>query len=177
MNIEMLKSLVGEVLKIDRGGPESRIGKLLTVGEDFLTLLTKEDGVILYKTHHIKSITQNAKNKMELDLEVPEEYDLINTSSFKKACTELVYKWIKVNRGGKESLEGVLDDITDDYITLVVNEEVIRIAMFHIRSLSYGVMKEEAKQEESKEKTKENKEQKNEESKEKKKENKGQKKD
>lgn len=162
MNIEMLKSLVGEVLKIDRGGPESRVGKLLTVGEDFLTLLTEEDGVILYKTYHIKSITQNSKNNIEVNVEVPEDFDLINTSSFKSACTELENRWVKVNRGGKESLEGVLCDISDDYITLVVKEEVIRISMFHIRSLSYGVKIEEAKDEESKEKTKENGEQKKE---------------
>ncbi len=150
MNVEMLQSLVGEVLKIDRGGPESRVGKLLAVGEDFFTLLSKQDGVILYKTYHIKSITQNTKNSLEFNVIMPEDLDIIEASNFKLALTALKYKWVKINRGGKESVEGVLDDTTDDFLTLIVGEDIIRISMFHIRSVSYGAMIEEAKKDEEK---------------------------
>ncbi|MFD0051605.1 hypothetical protein ACFVHQ_20200 [Actinomycetes bacterium NPDC127524] len=61
MNKEKMQSLVGKKLRVDRGGAESRVGKLLAVGEDYFTLMTKEDGVIFYKIHHIKSITENLK--------------------------------------------------------------------------------------------------------------------
>ncbi len=154
MNIELLQSLVGEVLKIDRGGPESRIGKLLTVGEDYFTFLSKEDGVILYKTYHIKSVTQNSKKSVEFDVVIPEDLNILKGADFKSALTELKYKWVKINRGGKESVEGVLDDSTDDYLTLIVNEDVIRISMFHIRSVSYGAVVEEIKKDEAKNESK-----------------------
>ena len=37
----MWKSLVGKTIKVDRGGPESRIGKLMAVLNDHLVLLTE----------------------------------------------------------------------------------------------------------------------------------------
>ena len=39
MNKEMIHSLVDRVIKVDRGGPESRVGKLLAAEEDYITLL------------------------------------------------------------------------------------------------------------------------------------------
>ena len=33
----------------------------------------------------------------------------------------------------------------DDFITIVSNEEIIRIALFHIRNISYGVKVEKTK--------------------------------
>ncbi|PLT35301.1 hypothetical protein [Bacillus sp. V5-8f] len=163
MNMEMMKSLLGKTLRVDRGGHESRVGKLLAIGEDHLTLLTKEDGIIYYKAHHIKSVTENSKNQMPLDLEIPENFELTQTANFKEALNSLKYQWVKINRGGKESLEGVLDDINDDFVTVVKNEEVIRIATFHIRNISYGEMigkptKEEAKSKEEEKETQEEKE-------------------
>ena len=35
MNKEMIHSLVDKVIKVDRGGPESRVGKLLAAEEDY----------------------------------------------------------------------------------------------------------------------------------------------
>lgn len=83
----------------------------------------------------------------------------------------LKYFWVKINRGGKESVEGVLESVTDDYLTLIAYEEVIRISMFHIRNVSYGAKIEKPEQEKKdkeenkqKEERKGNKEKNNEES-------------
>lgn len=54
---DLLRNLKGSHIQIDRGGPESRDGKLLDVFSDFLVLETKKEGVIYYKTHHIKSVS------------------------------------------------------------------------------------------------------------------------
>ena len=72
MNKDLITSLMNKVVRIDRGGPESRIGKLLAVEDDHITLLTEDDGVVYYMTHHIKSITDNAKQGLEFNIEVPE---------------------------------------------------------------------------------------------------------
>ena len=46
---------------------------------------------------------------------------------------------MKINRGGPETLEGVMDVVTDNFVTIVANEEIIRVSLFHIRNISYGV--------------------------------------
>ncbi|WP_409297021.1 hypothetical protein V1498_04035 [Peribacillus sp. SCS-26] len=148
MNTEVMQTFIGKTLKVDRGGPESRVGKLLAVGEDFFSLLTKEEGVIFYTTHHIKSVTESSKNKFDLEIEVSEDFQFEKYPTFKEAINSLKFQWVKINRGGKESLEGVLEDVNDDYIRVVMNEEIIRISMFHVRNISLGV-KSEKKQEES----------------------------
>ena len=145
MKKEMLLTLVDKVVKVDRGGPESRIGKLLAVDEDCITLLTEDEGIVYYKTHHIKSLTDNAKNELQFNIEIPEDFEYKKGANFKSVLEELEYHWVKINRGGPETLEGVLDDINEDYVTIVANEEVIRLSMFHIRNVSYGVKVEGTK--------------------------------
>ncbi|WP_342600027.1 hypothetical protein MHB48_02670 [Psychrobacillus sp. FSL H8-0483] len=149
MNKEMLHSLVNSTIKVDRGGPESRVGKLLAAAEDHITVLTAEDGVIYYYTHHIKSLTINAKNEVQLDLQVPEDFVFIQAKDYRSVLKGLQYKWVKINRGGPETLEGIMDEVHDDFITIVSNEEVIRISMFHMRNISYGVKIEKSKDDEN----------------------------
>ncbi|ALC86260.1 MULTISPECIES: hypothetical protein [unclassified Bacillus (in: firmicutes)] len=139
MNKKMILSLVDRVVKVDRGGPESRIGKLLAVQDDHLTLLTDNDGIIYYNTQHIKSLTINTKNQDQVNIEVPEDFEFIQADDFKGVLRNLTLRWVKINRGGPETLEGVMDYVDDDYITIVSNEEIIRISLFHIRNISYGV--------------------------------------
>ncbi len=148
MNKEMLLSLVDKVIKVDRGGPESRIGKLLAAEEDYITLFTEDDGIVFYNTRHIKSLTDNAKNEVQLNVEIPENFEFIQSKDFRGVLDGLRYRWVKINRGGPETLEGVMDEVQDDFITIVSNEEIVRLAMFHIRNLSYGVKVEKTKNDE-----------------------------
>ena len=139
MNQEMIQSLVDRVVKVDRGGPESRVGKLLAAAEDHFTLLTEDDGVIYYNTHHIKSLTVNAKNEVQLNFDIPRGFDYIKAEDFRSVVEKLRYRWVKINRGGPETLEGVMDVVSDDFITIVSNEEIVNLSMFHVRNISYGV--------------------------------------
>ncbi|MFF3102603.1 hypothetical protein [Viridibacillus arvi] len=148
MNKEIMHSLLHKVIKVDRGGPESRIGFLLAVGNDYFTLLTESDGVIYYSTQHVKSITIDAKDGLKFELEVPENFEYITGADFFSILNNLKYYWIKVNRGGPEMLEGVLDEVGEDYVIIISNLEIIRLSKFHIRSLSYGAKVEKVKEEE-----------------------------
>jgi len=145
MNKKMLLSLVDKVIKVDRGGPESRVGLLLSAEDDYFTLLTENDGIIYYNTQHIKSLTNNSKNQTEFNLEIPKDFEYIQADDFKGILDCLTLHWVKINRGGPETLEGVLDVVTDDFVTIVANEEIIRVALFHIRNISYGVKIEKTK--------------------------------
>ncbi|OMP68396.1 hypothetical protein [Domibacillus epiphyticus] len=162
MNKEILSSLVGKAVKVNRGGHDSRVGQLLAVEEDYFVLLTKEDGVLYYKGHHVKSLTDNTKKGLNLGLVIPEDFEYINGHCFQDVLHDLKYHWVTVNRGGHEKYQGVLDDINDDYITIVYNEEVIRVAMFHIRNISYDKKLEDPNEKEKEEKDQHNDEDKKE---------------
>lgn len=138
MNKELLLTFENKVIKVDRGGPESREGVLLSVGDDYFTVLTKEDGIIFYKTEHIKSITQDSKNNLLANVEMPKDFKFVTGHDFKSILDKLCHSWVKVNRGGPESIEGVLEIVKDDYVMVVSNEKVVWIAMLHIRNISYG---------------------------------------
>jgi spore coat protein B len=143
MNRELMQSLLNKVVRVDRGGPESRVGKVISAQSDYFALLTEQDGVVFYKLQHVKSITQDSRNEMKLNAEVPEDFKRFESfMDFKSVLTELRHRWVKINRGGPESVEGVLEEIFDDYATIVKNNEVIRVAMFHIRNVSYGLKPE-----------------------------------
>lgn len=159
MNKELLRSLQGKVVKVDRGGPESRVGQILSVKDDYITVLTERDGLVYYNAQHIKSLTDNVKQGLDLKFDIPKDFNYIKGKDFKSVLDNLKFHWVQVNRGGPEMLEGVLDETTDDFITIIVNEEVIRLSLFHIRSISNGVKVETIKPEEVESKEKDGKKQ------------------
>ena len=132
-------SLGNRVVRIDRGGPESRIGRILAVEDDHITLLTEDDGIVYYVTHHIKSITDNIKQGLPFNIEIPENFEFVSGDNLKSVLEKLSNKWVQINRGGPEMLEGVLNGANGDYVTIVSNEEMIRLSLFHVRNISYGV--------------------------------------
>jgi spore coat protein B len=156
----VLESLRSKLVRIDRGGPESRVGRLLGVAPDFFALWTKEDGILYYQTWHVKSISEVQKNQKNSDKNSNNDQSsdndpssdneqnsnsdpLLNAPSYLEGynLTALLGKlknyWVKINRGGPESVEGVLTDVEGGFVTIVNNKEVYRIAISHIRNISY----------------------------------------
>ncbi|SMQ79122.1 spore coat protein B [Bacillus sp. OV166] len=139
MDREMMEQFVGKIIKVDRGGPESRSGKLLAVFDDFFAILTEHDGVVYYKTNHVRSITESSKDDMKFGLKVPNKFDINTAENFVKLLRKIRFQWVKINRGGPESFEGVLSDVNKHFASLIVKEEVVRVSMKHIRNISYGL--------------------------------------
>ncbi len=150
----LIGELKGQYVRLDRGGPESRRGRLISVGKDHLVLETDKEGVVYYNLEHIKSISlaindnqnkeqnsesnnQSANNNMNNSLP-----SYLEAGDFKELLKTIGSQphWVKINRGGPESMEGVLipTNSTDDYFTLIINHEVIRISTYHIRNISIG---------------------------------------
>ncbi|MEG0439683.1 MAG: hypothetical protein RR587_10665, partial [Solibacillus sp.] len=138
MNKNLLLSLMNKVVRVDRGGPESRIGKLMAAEDDHFVMLTEKDGIIYYKMQHVKSITINSRDGMEFNAKDPAANSYALASDFKSIVDSLRYQWVKVNRGGPEMIEGIMNEVTDEYITIFAEGEVIRLAMFHVRNISLG---------------------------------------
>ncbi|OAS89397.1 MULTISPECIES: hypothetical protein [Metabacillus] len=143
---DMLGQLKSQNVQIDRGGPESLKGKLLDVYDDFLTLQTEKDGVVFYQIHHIKSISvDNGPSKENSNLSLPK----VTAKVFADLLKGFQHSWVTINRGGPESVEGVLADITSDYVTVIHHEKVFRITNYHIRNISHGSKHDQKKQQES----------------------------
>ncbi|MGY3189549.1 hypothetical protein [Lysinibacillus sp. TE18511] len=144
MNKDLLLTLMNKVIRVDRGGPESRIGKLMAAEDDHFVLLTEKDGIVYYRTQHIKSISLNPRDGMAFSAADPAAGSYLLAPDFKAVVSSLRHHWVKVNRGGPEMLEGIMDEVSDDYITIFSKEEIIRLAMYHVRNISLGTKSEKA---------------------------------
>ncbi|MCA1060919.1 hypothetical protein LCL96_18545 [Rossellomorea aquimaris] len=136
MNTELLASLVGKMVKVNRGGPESRTGKVLYGGDDHFALLTEKEGVVYFNSSHVKSITQDLQSNVEEASE--ESMEFLKEDTLGALFTSLRNQQVIINRGGPEKLEGFLDNVNDDYVTLVLQDEVVRLATFHVKSISHN---------------------------------------
>lgn len=164
---ELLHSLKNELVRVDRGGPESRVGTLLDVKNDYFTLYTKKDGLIFYRKKHIKSISkgmtegnkqsenENNRNENKAKTETMNETDLnklldvynrVSADEFLQLLQNIQYSWIKINRGGPESVEGVLVESNEDFVLLSVKEDVLRIPIYHIKNISVRLKYEQNKE-------------------------------
>lgn len=129
---DQIKGLVGENVKVNLRGPESRVGVLSLLGKDYLTLQLPHGELVYYQLKHVKSLVRKVK-------EAQGEYGscfYAEEDTFLDALNDLKYKWIKINRGGPECVEGLLSDIHDGNITLVNGDEVIYVINSHIKSVS-----------------------------------------
>ena len=61
-----------------------------------------------------------------------------SAEDFETLLQSFKYRWVKINRGGPEKIEGILQDVSCDYVTLIIKEEVVLIALSHIKSVNYN---------------------------------------
>ncbi|NEU29654.1 hypothetical protein GN156_02550 [bacterium LRH843] len=167
---ELMTNFIGKKVRINRKGPESKEGTLIAVQGNFFVLFTKKEGLLFYTTYHIKSISEVAKateegtdeNKEGKDESAEQEenqnldeitniYNEIAADKFHQFLTNLQYRWVKVNRHGPESLEGMLVDSSADFLTMVVKNEVLRLPVSHVKSISSDVTLNKGDQQENSE--------------------------
>jgi spore coat protein B len=185
----LLKGLINSNIKVNQGGPEAKLGKLLNVIDNYIFLFTEDDGVVFYNINHIKSVTSQATNEAKevvvseqatnearevvvseqatnearevvvdeqatnearevvvgeqatneaREVIVSEQESYINIEDFQDLFSYLTNKWVSINRGGPEAVEGVLVQGIDGHYMLVNNAEVIRVNPYHIKSISCG---------------------------------------
>ena len=135
----LLSKLENEVIQINQGGPERRHGILLAVRCDFLILLTEDDGVVYVKLHHIKSVSKTGRPEDKKDGKKTSKYPVFSkASNFSAVFKEMEHKWVTINRGGPEAMEGVLVEKSGGFYTLISDHAVLRIHPFHIRSVNSG---------------------------------------
>ncbi|MGH0941764.1 spore coat protein [Bacillus mycoides] len=134
---DQIKGLVGENVKVNLRGPESRVGVLLSLGKDYLTLQLPHGEVVYYQLKHVKSLVKKVKETKCDDYYGSSFYS--DEDTFFDVLKDLKYKWIKINRGGPECVEGLLSEVHEGCIILVNCDEVIYIINYHIKSVSQVV--------------------------------------
>jgi spore coat protein B len=142
-----LDALVGEQVKINRGGPNAIFGKLLAVKSDYLVVFTRE-GVVYVKTNHIKSITDldgshgtggsrtggtgGSRGSRSIG---SKDKDFIKADNFRGVLNALNQKFVQVNWGGPEKVVGFLAEVTQDRILVVSDHKKVEIFIAHIQSI------------------------------------------
>ncbi|SFE46994.1 spore coat protein B [Paenibacillus catalpae] len=124
-----LKNLVGEFVRINRGGPESLEGKLLAVKSDYLVLSTRE-GVVYVDLDHVKSVTGFANPKSG-----GVNNDYINATNFRGVIRALTKEFVQINWGGPEKIEGFLAEVQGNTALVVANNQVVYLLVDHIKTI------------------------------------------
>ncbi|MBS9805691.1 spore coat protein [Bacillus cereus] len=135
---DFLKDLIGSFVRINRGGPESQKGTIVAVCSDYFVLKNEKGELYYYQIRHLKSVTKNAKDCKADDCGWLECED-----DFEKLLQSFKYCWVKINRGGPEKVEGILQDVSCEFVTLIVKEEVILVAVSHIKSVTVACRESE----------------------------------
>ncbi|WLD94712.1 hypothetical protein [Alkalihalobacillus sp. AL-G] len=131
-SVDKVSGLKGQWIKINLGGPESRAGKLLAIKKDYLTIQTKKDEVIYYQLDHIKGVSINANNYWLTSRKVKH----LDEECFVDVLRHFKHKKVKINRGGPESIEGVMNEIFKDHIELTVGDDIVFLSIWHLKSVS-----------------------------------------
>jgi spore coat protein B len=141
---DFLKDLIGSFVRVNRGGPESQKGTIVAVCSDYFVLKNEKGELYYYQIRHLKSVTKNAKDCKADDCRWLECED-----DFEKLLQSFKYCWVKINRGGPEKVEGILQDVSCEFVTLIVKEEVILVAVSHIKSVTVACRDSEESDSES----------------------------
>lgn len=143
MSLNYLGSLIGTEVKINRGGPDSIVGRLLSVHHDYLVVRMNDGTIVYIQLQHIKSISSSSRgnksnnsNKSNRSSRTPHRIE--HAYTFEGLLNQMRYTFVQINRGGPEKIEGLVVYSGDNVLLLVVNNEIIRIPIFHIKSISVG---------------------------------------
>jgi spore coat protein B len=122
---------IGENVKVNLGGPESRLGTLSIVASDFLAI-QGDDGIMFYQLSHVKGISVQSTSSPTQTVERSDYEDM----RFTEVLNAFKYKQVRINRGGPESVVGLLRKTSADYIELLVDKQIVILAVYHIKSFS-----------------------------------------
>ena len=135
---QWLQSLTGRMVRLGAKGPESRYGRVVAVKEDYLALDTKEDGVVYYPLHHLKSIVYDGKDVSDVVYPPPPlEPGLAIFDTFQELLESMRWRWVQVNRSGPECLQGVLSDVLKGHVQVIAGTEVCRLFTYHMKNISF----------------------------------------
>lgn len=133
-SLSYFRSLVGKIVRVHKGGPKSKKGKLVAVTSDYLVLQTDKD-ILYYSLFHVKMVT---KNNGKLSLKSSKKTaKFIQAESFYHVLKNLKGKYVLINRGAHESRTGKLLDVNSDHLVLYTSDDrIFYFNMHHIKVIN-----------------------------------------
>ncbi|PQP83213.1 hypothetical protein C0Q44_00310 [Paenibacillus sp. PCH8] len=133
MNGQGMRGLLGREIKINRGGPDSVQGTLTDVCWDYMAMNCKE-GIVYVNESHVKSITDTGRSGGNRNAAMGNP---IPSNTFLGVMQALRFRRVQINRGGPEKVEGILADANQNQLIIALkNQEIVRIPMQHVKSVS-----------------------------------------
>ncbi|MBU8586665.1 MULTISPECIES: spore coat protein [Priestia] len=147
-----LSLLKSKYVQINQGGPEKKAGQLLDVlgssESAYLVLLSEDDGIVYINVEHVKSISEYQNNnnnnnnnnniQMNNQFATNQEPTYMKSKNFNNLFTHLSHKWVSINGGGPEAVEGVLVQSRNGTFTLVQDNQVLRLQPRHVKTICVG---------------------------------------
>ncbi len=127
-----LNSKVGMLIKINRGGPESFDGVLVSVQSGYVVMRTKA-GLVYVNAGHIKSTTDLPGQKSGRSA----SNNFIVAGSFVGVLRKLSQQFVQVNWGGPEKIEGFIAEVGNQSLLLVVGQDKVLIPLYHIKTVKH----------------------------------------
>ncbi|MFC4810781.1 hypothetical protein [Paenibacillus sp. GCM10023250] len=129
-----LSNQVGMNVRINRGGPESLQGKLLGVQSGYL-VLKASGGLVYVNTTHVKSVTDLPGGTKGSHGSRGGSRPYIMAGSFVGVLRALRQKFVQINWGGPEKIEGFISDVGNNALLLVVGPELVQVPLQHIKTV------------------------------------------
>jgi hypothetical protein len=130
--VRYLHELHGELVQVERGGPEACQGWLTEIQTDYLTLRANDGTDLHLPLHHIRSVTP--LTPPAVDQKPTSEPSQMVT--FHALLQGNLGSPVRLYHAGPETTFGTLRDCADDHLILESDSgESICFALFHIRSL------------------------------------------
>ena len=134
--LSYLEEMKGRVLKIFKGGPESKTGKLLSVNKEMMTIQTDDNQIVYYQLKHVKSIIENSKLGVGWFTKNTEDTNEVKVNNFVELLAQLKLQNVHINGGGPAYRTGKLLDFNPDYLVLQTKDDLIYYQLEHIKSIS-----------------------------------------
>ena len=135
VSLPYLEALKGKFVRVYKGGPESREGRLVEVRSDYIVLHTEENQLVYYAIEHLKIVVENAKKA--LDLCPINNGEIVYPGTFLGALETLRDSCIQVNGGGPTSKVGRVVDVKEEFLVLSTEKEgLVLFPISHIKSVT-----------------------------------------
>ncbi|QHT62655.1 hypothetical protein GXP70_23540 [Paenibacillus lycopersici] len=136
---QFMNDKVGMNVRINRGGPESLEGMLIGVQPGYL-VLKSTGGHVYVNSSHVKSVTDLAAgsggSRGSRGTRTGGTRTYIMANSFVGVLQHLTRKFVQINWGGPERIEGFIAQVGSEALLLVVGPELVQIPLYHIKTVN-----------------------------------------
>lgn len=132
MSTQSRDGLTGTQVMVNRGGPESETGTLLAIRNDVLVLRPRKGPNIYYNLEHVKSVTRLKKAAQSS----AGNGNFPPWLTFRQVLAAFTNRYVQINRGGPEKVDGTITMVTPYTVTLIRGKEIIRLPIHHIRTVN-----------------------------------------